>query len=178
MSRIATGTGDKGETGLADGRRVRKTSLQIEAFGAVDELNAALGVALAAGAPRKIASSLRRMQRELFDLGADLSSAKGGPRLGKAHAQRLDAEIDVLEAVLPPLRRFVLPGGSPAGSHLHFSRTVCRRAERAVIRLREAEPDAVAPEAVVYLNRLSDLLFLMAREANHEAGVAESEVVF
>lgn len=180
MARIATGAGDEGDTGLADGRRVRKSSARIVAYGAVDELNAALGLCIAASAappapPNGLVESLARIQRELFDLGADLALAKGGPRITKEHVARLDRELDALEASLPVLKRFVLPGGTPLAAHLHHARTVCRRAEREMVALGDAEK--VAPEALVYMNRLGDLLFLMARQAN-QGGRGDVEVRF
>lgn len=175
MARIATGAGDKGDTGLASGQRVPKDSARIQAYGAVDELNASLGLALAHGAGDAHAT-LERVQRELFDLGADLALAKGGPRITKEHVARLDQELDGLEAALPPLKRFVLPGGSVLAAHLHLARTICRRAERDLVGLARAEP--VAPEALVYLNRLGDLLFLLARRANAEGARGDVEVRF
>jgi len=175
MARIATGTGDQGTTGLADGRRVPKDSARIGAYGAVDELNSALGVALVS-LRGPAAELLGRVQRELFDLGADLALAKGGPRITREHVARLDAELDALEAALPPLQRFVLPGGSEAAARLHVARTVCRRAERALVRLAATEP--LDAESLVYLNRLGDLLFLMARQANRDAGRDDVEVRF
>jgi cob(I)alamin adenosyltransferase len=175
VARIATGTGDEGTTGLANGQRVRKDSARIAAYGAVDELNAALGLALVhlQGAP---AGTLARVQRELFDLGADLALARGGPRIGKEHVARLDADLDALEGALPPLQRFVLPGGSEAAARLHLARTLCRRAERALVALAAEEP--ADPQALVYLNRLGDLLFLLARQANRDAGRGDVEVRF
>lgn len=175
MARIATGAGDEGETGLADGRRFPKSSPRIEAYGCVDELNAALGLALV-HVRGDAASTLQRVQRELFDLGADLALAKGGPRITREHVARLDHELDAVEAALPPLKRFVLPGGTEAAARLHLARSVCRRAERALVALKAEEP--VAPEALVYLNRLGDLLFLLARRANSDAGKGEVEVHF
>lgn len=175
MARIATKTGDRGETGLADGARVPKASPRIQAYGTVDELNAALGVALV-HCKGELASRLQRIQRELFDLGADLALAKGGPRITQEHVARLDRELDLLEGQLPPLQRFILPGGSEAAAQLHHARTVCRRAERELVAL--ASQERVAPEALVYLNRLGDLLFLLARWANKEARMGDVEVHF
>lgn len=173
MARIATGAGDKGDTGLASGQRVPKHSPRIAAYGAVDELNAALGLALV-HARGETATRLNRIQRELFDLGADLALAKGGPRITPEHVARLDRELDALEAALPPLKRFILPGGTEAAARLHLARTVCRRAERALVALAAGEP--VEPHTLVYLNRLGDLLFLLARKANAEAGRPDVEV--
>lgn len=173
MARIATGAGDKGDTGLASGARVPKHSPRIQAYGAVDELNATLGLALV-HLHGPAAATLARVQRELFDLGADLALAKGGPRITAAHVARLDQELDALEKALPPLQRFILPGGSEAAARLHLARTVCRRVERDLVALARAE--AVDGHALVYLNRLGDLLFLFARQANREAGREDIEV--
>ncbi|HEV8358833.1 MAG TPA: cob(I)yrinic acid a,c-diamide adenosyltransferase [Candidatus Thermoplasmatota archaeon] len=175
MARIATGAGDQGDTGLADGRRLPKSSARIAAYGAVDELNACIGVALTHLAGPS-AATLQRVQRELFDLGADLALAKGGPRITKEHVARLDGELDALEATLPGLKNFILPGGAPAAAALHLARTVCRRAEREVVALARAEP--VPQDILVYLNRLGDLLFLMARAANIDAGRGDVDVHF
>lgn len=178
MSRIATGTGDKGETGLASGRRVSKADARIEAYGTVDELNTVIGVAVAGLAPGRERDTLLRIQRELFDVGADLALAKGSPRIGKEHIARLDAELDALEAALPPLKRFVLPGGSASGATLHQARAVCRRAERRIVALANSDLRGDTGEMLVYLNRLSDLLFLLARKVNRDGAQEESEVVF
>jgi cob(I)alamin adenosyltransferase len=172
LNKIYTRTGDAGETGLGDGSRVKKHAGRPTAYGTVDELNATLGLARlhAEGAA---AEGIARVQNDLFDLGADLctpdfagdAEAKH-PRLRVVAAQvaRLEAEIDAANAGLAPLRSFVLPGGSPLAAHLHLARTVCRRAERYAVALAEAE--AINPEAVRYLNRLSDWLFVMGRVAN------------
>jgi cob(I)alamin adenosyltransferase len=174
MARIATGAGDKGQTGLADGTRVPKSHPRIAAYGTVDELNAVLGLALA---PLKglAAQSLARVQRELFDLGADLARAQGGPRITKEHVDRLEQELDRLEDALPELKSFILPGGTEAAARLHVARTVCRRAERALAEMGLTE---TGPFALVYLNRLGDLLFLLARQANRDAGRPDVEVRF
>jgi cob(I)alamin adenosyltransferase len=170
LNRIYTRTGDAGETALADGSRVPKTALRVAAYGTVDELNAALGlVRLAAAEP----DAIGRLQNDLFDLGADLATpgfeTDGNaprPRLRVVASQveRLEAEIDAMNAGLAPLRSFVLPGGTPLAAALHVARTVCRRAERETVALAAVEP--VNPEAVRYLNRLSDWLFVAARVAN------------
>lgn len=165
MARIATKTGDQGETGLADGRRVLKSSARIDAYGTVDELNALCGI-MVASSQGKLQSQLQRVQRELFDLGADLALAKGGPRITKEHVERLDQELDELEASLPPLKRFILPGGHVGAAYLHLARTVCRRAERAIVAL--AREEDVPADALVYLNRLGDWLFLQARLLNQQ----------
>jgi cob(I)alamin adenosyltransferase len=177
--KIYTKTGDAGETSLFDKTRVRKSDARVDAYGEVDELNACLGVARAAGAGDEIAAIIEGIQKDLFALGARLAdpSAKIAARVTKAaitdaHVERLEQAIDRLEAELPPLRRFILPGGSPAGAALHLARTVCRRAERRVVSLGSEE---VEPIVIVYLNRLSDLLFVMARAVNHRSGVSETE---
>jgi cob(I)alamin adenosyltransferase len=162
LTRIYTGGGDKGETSLGDGSRVAKTDPRVEAMGAVDELNSVIGWAIATGdAPPQ----LERIQNELFDLGADLAVPAGGrkPRLRVSQdaIERLEAECDSANAELEPLRSFVLPGGTELASRLYVARAVARRAERAVLRV-----ETVNPLTAVYLNRLSDLLFILARRAN------------
>lgn len=177
--KIYTKTGDAGETSLFDQTRVSKADARVDAYGEVDEVNACLGAVRAAGVDADIASVIEALQKDLFALGARLAdpSAKVAARVTKAaitdaHIERLEQTIDRLERELPPLRRFILPGGSPAGAALHLARTVCRRAERRVVGLGAAE---VEPAVTVYLNRLSDLLFVMARAVNHRAGVPETE---
>jgi cob(I)alamin adenosyltransferase len=166
LSRIYTKAGDGGETGLGDGTRVPKSSPRVTAYGEVDELNAVLGLT-ACHHPAAL-DLLRTIQNDLFDIGADLClpPATAGPalRVRPEQATRLEREIDRLNERLQPLRSFVLPGGTPAAAWLHLSRTVCRRAERSVAALMQSE--AVNPNVLVYLNRLSDLLFVMARVAN------------
>ena len=172
LNRIYTRTGDKGDTALGDGRRVPKDALRVEAYGTVDEANATLGLARlhAAGA---MAEALARIQNDLFDLGADLcrpdmakdDQAEYQPlRMVPAQVDRLEAEIDAMNANLQPLRSFILPGGSALSAHLHLARTVCRRAERRAVELSRAEE--VNPAALHYLNRLSDWLFVAGRIAN------------
>ena len=177
--KIYTKTGDAGETSLFDQTRVSKADARVDAYGEVDEVNACLGAARAAGVDAETAASIEGIQKQLFALGARLAdpSSKIAGRVTKAAVTAADVEIlertiDRLEAELPPLRRFILPGGSPAGALLHVARTVCRRAERRVVSL---GTDEVEPILVVYLNRLSDLLFVMARAVNHRAGVPETE---
>jgi cob(I)alamin adenosyltransferase len=177
--KIYTRTGDSGETGLFDGTRVSKADPRVSAYGEVDELNAWMGLATAAGVDEALASMIGQIQRDLFALGARLAdpSHRIAGRVEKAQigpesVTRLEQWIDSLEAQLPPLRRFILAGGSPAGATLHVARTVCRRAERAVVGLGEQAVDA---DVIIYLNRLSDLLFVMARAANHRAGAPEIE---
>jgi cob(I)alamin adenosyltransferase len=172
LSRIYTKSGDRGETGLGDGSRVPKNHPRVVAYGSVDELNAVLGLLLAHDAGGAEAGLLRGIQNDLFDVGADLCvpAAPGetcGPswlRVQPAQASRLEGEIDRLNASLAPLHSFVLPGGSPAAAWCHLARTVCRRAEREVVAL--AQTESINPEVVVYLNRLSDLLFVLARAYN------------
>jgi cob(I)alamin adenosyltransferase len=177
--RIYTGGGDQGETGLFGAGRVPKDDPRVEAYGAVDELNAALGVARAAGLPGDLDPLAERLQKELFVLGADLatpldSSARADRvvRLPEGAAAALEKEIDRLDASLPPLTTFLLPGGSAPGGALHLARTVCRRAERRLVGL--ARKGLVSKGALPYLNRLSDLLFVMARAANARAGRPET----
>ncbi len=176
--KIYTKTGDRGETGLFGGERVPKDSARVEAYGTVDELNACLGVVCAQVPEGDVADCLRRIQSELFDLGADLATplavtttTKQVPRTREEQTTQLEQWIDRYEEELPPLTRFILPSGSQAGAILHFARTVCRRAERRVVRLRQTEE--VNAEIVRYLNRLSDLLFVLARVVNHRAGMPE-----
>ncbi len=178
MTRIYTRTGDTGETSLFGGGRVPKDHPRVRAYGTIDELNAVLGLARAAGPPQEIDVLLERLQHQLFDLGAELATPAAS-RQAAAHVTRvtpdrvaaLEHDIDRFEALLPPLRQFVLPGGTPAASALHHARTVARRAERAIVRLGSREP--INPELLKYVNRLSDLLFVLARAANHSAGRAD-----
>lgn len=177
--KIYTKTGDSGETSLFDNTRVSKADARVDAYGEVDEVNACLGAARAAGVDADMSVLIEALQKDLFALGARLAdpSARIAERVTKAaitdaDVQRLEQVIDRLEATLPPLRRFILPGGSAAGALLHLARTVCRRAERRVIGLGAT---AVDPTLIIYLNRLSDLLFVMARATNHRAGVPETE---
>ena len=176
--KIYTRTGDTGETSLFDGTRVQKSDARVDAYGDVDELNACLGLARASGADPEIEVELVRLQRDLFALGAQLADPreKLAARVTKAvlgdnDVARLEQVIDRFEAELPPLRRFILAGGSPAGAALHVARAVCRRAERRMVALQPAV------EAVLlrYVNRLSDLLFVLARAVNHRAGATETE---
>ena len=177
--KIYTKTGDTGDTSLFDNSRVSKADSRVDAYGEVDEVNACVGAALAAGVGDDIATVLTTVQKDLFAVGARLAdpSSRIAERVTKAavtsqQIELLEATIDRLETELPPLRRFILPGGSPAGSLLHLARTVCRRAERRVVGL---GADSVEPGVIIYLNRLSDLLFVMARAVNHRAGVPETE---
>ncbi len=177
--RIYTKTGDAGDTGLFDGTRVSKSDSRVEAYGDVDELAAWLGLARARLTHDDLIDLVDHIQKKLFAMGARLADPghRISERVGKAalsdeHVVRLEQAIDALEGELPPLRKFILAGGSEAGATLHLARAVCRRAERRVVGL---GPEAVEPVVVIYLNRLSDLLFVMARVANVRAGVAEIE---
>ena len=181
LTRIYTRTGDDGTTGLGSGERRKKYDLRVEAYGTVDETNAAIGMArLATGADAALAgldAMLARIQNDLFDLGADLATPPTGEDLGyeplrvvPAQVARLEAEIDDLNGTLGPLNSFVLPGGSAAAAPLHLARTVSRRAERLTVELAEAEPGTVSDAARQYLNRLSDFLFVASRWANARAG--------
>ncbi|HKH74997.1 MAG TPA: cob(I)yrinic acid a,c-diamide adenosyltransferase [Vicinamibacterales bacterium] len=185
--KIYTRTGDAGETGLFDGTRVSKSDPRVAAYGDVDELNAWLGLARAsldrsaASTPAnpQVAEMVEQIQRDLFALGARLADPahKIAERVSKVNVsneaiERLEGWIDALESELPPLRRFILAGGSHAGAAFHVARTVCRRAERAIVGLGE---NAVDAEVVVYVNRLSDLLFVLARTVNARGGAAELE---
>ena len=180
MARIYTRGGDRGETGLWGGTRVSKSSTRLEAIGAVDELAAAIGLALAHSPPSGIQCRLETLQPDLFALGSHLATPgavdgagrAGLPRLPEHRIPEMEEWIDQVEARLPPLRKFIMPGGTPAGAALHFARTVGRRAERAVVGM-AAAGEAVPASLIVYLNRLSDLLFTFARAANHEAGAPE-----
>jgi cob(I)alamin adenosyltransferase len=176
--KLYTRTGDAGETSLFDGTRVSKSDSRVDAYGEVDELNAWLGLARASRLDDDLDAEIVQLQRDLFALGAQLADPadKITDRVTKAalddnDVARLEQVIDRLEADLPPLRRFILAGGSPAGAALHVARTVCRRAERRMVAL-QPPVDAVL---VRYVNRLSDLLFVLAREVNHRAGAAETE---
>jgi cob(I)alamin adenosyltransferase len=175
--KIYTKTGDQGQTSLFAGGRVDKDVPRVEAYGTVDELNACLGMVCAQLPEGEVRDCLRQIQGELFALGADLATPltaitrKAIPRLREAQTARLEQWIDRYEAELPPLTRFVLPSGSLAGASLHFARTVCRRAERRVVALSKLE--AINPELIRYLNRLSDLLFVLARAVNHRAQLPE-----
>jgi len=174
LNRIYTKTGDTGETSLGDGSRVAKTHLRIGAYGGVDELNSVIGLGIAAGMPDELATPLRRIQNDLFDLGADLCvpvtpEPHEFPQLRITENQitQLEQLIDGFNERLEPLTSFILPGGSLASGHLHQARTVCRRVEIGVIEFTQTEGGA-HPLAVIYLNRLSDLLFVMARIANDD----------
>jgi cob(I)alamin adenosyltransferase len=174
LTRIYTRGGDSGDTSLATGERVRKSNPRVDAYGAVDETNACLGlVRLHTAAEALLDAILARVQNELFDLGADLSTPERGVKAGApvlritaTQVERLERDIDHLNAELSPLNSFVLPGGSPTAAALHLARTTCRRAERLAVALSETAGEDVSPPALKYLNRLSDLLFVAARWAN------------
>ncbi len=175
LSRIYTRTGDRGTTALGNGKRVSKNTPRINAYGTVDELNSVLGMVLASRPPRALAGTLSIIQNDLFDLGADLCvpqkvNEKSGEalRLRSERVDHLELAIDRLNARLKPLHSFVLPGGTRVAAWLHLARTTCRRAERDVVGLSQSEP--VNPQVIMYLNRLSDLLFVMARHANRGPG--------
>jgi cob(I)alamin adenosyltransferase len=161
LSKIYTRTGDEGSTGLGDGSRVAKDSPRVEAYGTVDELNSTIGVVLATAAlPEPVRLCLTDVQHDLFDLGAELC-IPGHRVITAAHTDRLERTLDAFNEKLPPLTEFILPGGGPAAAACHVARTVCRRAERLCWSL--ARIETVAPEVMIYLNRLSDLLFVIAR---------------
>jgi cob(I)alamin adenosyltransferase len=169
LSKIYTRTGDDGSTGLGDGSRVPKENLRVEAYGTVDEANSAIGVVLSVAAlPAAIADCLREVQHDLFDLGGELC-IPGHRMIEAAHVGRLETALDGFNEALPPLKEFILPGGGPAAAACHVARAVCRRAERRCWSL--ARIETVSSEALQYLNRLSDLLFVLARVlARHENG--------
>jgi cob(I)alamin adenosyltransferase len=167
LSKIVTRTGDAGTTGLGDGTRVGKESRRIEAIGDVDELNSTIGVILASGVPDDVRACLLEVQHDLFDLGGELS-IPGYTAVTDEHVARLEDAVAQFNAGLPPLKEFILPGGSLSAAHAHVARTVCRRAERAVVALGGAE--AVAEPTRRYLNRLSDVLFVVARVLNRAGG--------
>ena len=173
--KIYTKTGDAGETGLWGGLRVAKDTARVQAYGTVDECNAAIGVARASGVEAGLDAILAHIQNQLFVVGADLATPGAAatiPRIGAAEIAFLEESIDALEEQLEPLKQFILPGGTPAAAHLHLARTICRRAERWVVGLARQE-QALNAQVGIYLNRLSDCLFVLARAANARAGVAD-----
>ncbi len=175
--KIYTKTGDQGDTGLFGGPRVAKNDARIEAYGTVDELNSLLGVARTFELPAEIDRLVERIQNELFSLGAQLATpdptAHQTALVGPTQIAALESAIDHYEAGLEPLRQFILPGGTTAAAHLHLARTVCRRAERRLVSLVQTSPQPIAADLVIYLNRLSDLLFVLARAANRAAGTPD-----
>ena len=174
LNKIYTRTGDDGTTALGSGRRVAKYDLRVEAYGTLDETNAAIGIArlYTKDGPPSLDAMLARIQNDLFDLGADLcfpdetKDARGRLQMSDTQVARLESEIDTLNRELEPLRSFVLPGGSPASSHLHLARTISRRAERLIVALAARQGESVGEAALRYINRLSDFLFVAARFAN------------
>jgi cob(I)alamin adenosyltransferase len=177
LTKIYTRTGDAGETALGAGGRLAKDHIRVEVYGTVDELSSVLGVARAVGLSSRLDAELARVQNELFHLGADLcvreedKATRPGPRIEERHVEALERTIDELNADLPALANFVLPGGSTGAAHLHVARTVCRRAERLLVTLMREE--TVGSQTLPYLNRLSDALFVMARWENRERGVPD-----
>ena len=177
ITKVYTRTGDDGTTSLGAGQRVPKDSLRVETYGTVDELNSQLGAAIASGIEAELAQALGRIQNDLFHLGSDLcvteadKAARPVPRVEARHVDALERQIDRLSADLPALENFVLPGGTAGAAQLHVARAVCRRAERLAVTLSRTE--AVGDHVVVYLNRLSDLLFVMARWENRKKGTPD-----
>ena len=171
LSKIYTRTGDDGSTGLGDGARVSKDSARVCAYGTVDEANSAIGVVLACELPEDVRAVLVAVQHQMFDLGGELC-IPGHAAIFDADIDRLEKHLDGFNADLPPLKDFILPGGGPAAAHCHLARTITRRAEREVVTL--SRHDAVRPEAVRYLNRLSDLLFVLARVLSRASGHGET----
>ena len=179
LTKIYTRKGDDGTTSLGSRQRVPKDAQRVQAYGAVDELNSTIGVTLASGLCDRLAELLPVIQNELFHLGSDLSffaddkQKYGILQIEAHHIVRLEALIDEMSDVVGPLKNFILPGGAIGAAHLHVARTVCRRAEREAITLARAEPDEVNPHVIRYLNRLSDVLFVMARYENYQKGIPE-----
>jgi len=170
LSKIYTRTGDDGTTGLGDGTRVAKDSPRVAAYGTVDELNSAIGLVLADNVPERIREVLTQAQHDLFDLGGELC-IPGMSMVDDSDVERLETMLDAFNDDLPPLKDFILPGGGLAAAHCHLARTICRRAERDVIAMSRSDP--LPPVVLIYLNRLSDLLFVLARVATRRAGAAE-----
>ncbi len=175
--KLYTRTGDAGETSLFDGTRVAKDDPRVAAYGDVDELNATLGFCRAAAGPGTLDECLAWIQNDLFVVGSELATPRDSPQAAKVpcvrdtHCETLETWIDESSAAVPPLKRFVLPGGTELAARLHLARTCCRRAERSIIPLVQSKE--CRAEVLIYLNRLSDLLFAWARQANHQAGVAD-----
>ncbi len=178
ISKVYTKTGDKGQTSLVGGARVSKSSLRVQAYGEVDELNSVIGLARCGLRDKEIDDVLGMIQNELFTLGADLASPLEieVPRIGQSLVTKLEELADRFLAQLEPLKEFILPGGSTSGASLHLARAVARRAERRAVALSEIEQ--LNAQTIVYLNRLSDLLFILARVANHRAGISEKMTDF
>lgn len=178
--KIYTKTGDKGETSLHGGKRVSKSSLRIDTYGTVDELNSVIGICRALNPPQQVDDALVKIQNQLFTLGADLASPlsntknKDVPRITEEDSKFLEELIDKLDSEIKPLRSFILPGGSLLSAQIHFARTVCRRAERLVVQLSKKEK--IGKHPIIYLNRLSDFLFVLARWVNHLQN--ENEIIW
>ncbi len=171
---LYTKTGDDGTTGLYGGQRVSKDDLRVASYGEVDELNAVIGLAMTHVSDDELADILKQLQSDLFSLGGELATPPGGHlsvSIGASHITRLESWLDRACAETPKLRTFILPGGSPLAATLHVARGVSRRAERSVVSL--SRESSLSPHVVIYLNRLSDLLFALARLANHRSGVAD-----
>lgn len=177
--KIYTRTGDTGSTGLFGGPRVSKDDDRIEAYGTVDELNAAIGMARSAGVGDVIDQQLDQIQHELFSIGAELATPDPDEHdlriIGETHVAALETWIDEHEGTVPPLKHFILPAGHPAATALHLARGICRRAERRTVTLVRRHEVSISEELIIYLNRLSDLLFVLARAVNHAQGVKESQ---
>jgi cob(I)alamin adenosyltransferase len=175
--KIYTKTGDEGMTGLLGSRRVPKDDARIDAYGTIDELNAALGLARAHGLDTEADFLVAKLQDDLFVAGSALAdpapTGKFFSAIGEEHTRRLEATIDALEAELPPLTHFILPGGTPPAAQIHLARAICRRAERLTVKLARQPNESVSAAVIIYLNRLSDLLFVLARAVNHRAGLAD-----
>ncbi len=173
--KIYTGTGDRGETGLFSGQRVRKTHPRVMAYGTLDEVNSLLGAAIAAGPTAPVREALLALQARLFELGSDLATVLRpgeSPRITEGDIREIEGQMDAIMAEVPLKKAFVLPGGTPAAAQIHIARTVARRAEREALLIDDSQP--VAREPMVYLNRLSDCLFLLASLENHLAGAEET----
>jgi cob(I)alamin adenosyltransferase len=170
LSKIYTRTGDDGSTGLGDGSRIAKDSLRVEAFGDIDELNSHIGLLLAQDIPDNIQTLMTGIQHDLFDLGGEVC-VPGREKLTPDYVTRLENQLDTLNADLQPLKEFILPGGGAAAAACHVARTVCRRAERRLVTL--AREESISTPTLHYLNRLSDLLFVVARYVNLQAGIAD-----
>ena len=176
--KIYTRTGDSGSTGLFGGPRVAKDDDRIEAYGTIDELSAAIGVARSAGPPPTVDAQLAQIQRELFSIGAELAAPDPEKHrlrvIDSTHVETLEGWIDAHEQTLTPLKNFILPAGVPAATQMHLARGICRRAERRVVTLGRRCEGSVSEPLLIYLNRLSDLLFVLARVANADAGIADA----
>ena len=178
INRVVTRTGDDGKTALIGGERVAKSTLRVQSYGEVDELNSCLGLAVTWLDDGPITALVQGIQHRLFTVGADLAAPDGVkvPRVTAEHVEELESSMESLMDELPPLEEFILPGGGPAGATFHLARTIARRAERAVVAL--AQEDEVNGQAIIYLNRLSDFLFVLARVVNRRQGRPETLAVF